>query len=34
MREWRCRGIELDVPLLGAARHLVICRRGSDMAAT
>jgi 16S rRNA (guanine527-N7)-methyltransferase len=34
MREWRCRGIELDVPLLGAARHLVICRRASDMAAT
>jgi 16S rRNA (guanine527-N7)-methyltransferase len=34
MREWRCAGIELDVPLLGAARHLVICRRASDMAAT
>jgi 16S rRNA (guanine527-N7)-methyltransferase len=34
MREWRCTGIKLDVPLLDAARHLIICRRTSDVAAT
>lgn len=27
MRGWECRSIELRVPLLDAARHLVICRR-------
>lgn len=33
MRGWRCSGIELHVPLLDAARHLVICRRASEVAA-
>ncbi len=30
MRGWRCERIELDVPLLDAARHLVLCRRVAD----
>ena len=34
MRDWRCTAIALDVPLLDAARHLVICRRVCDVAAT
>ena len=34
MGGWRCTSIELDVPLLDAARQLVICRRVSDVAAT
>lgn len=34
MRDWRCTSIELEVPSLDAARHLVICRRLSDVAVT
>lgn len=34
MREWRCMSIALRVPLLDAARHLVICRRKAPVASS
>lgn len=34
MRGWDCRSFELQVPLLQAVRHLVICRRSPAAAAT
>jgi len=34
MRDWRCTRLALRVPLLDAARHLVICRRSTPVAAT
>lgn len=34
MSGWRCTSVELRVPLLEAARHLVLCRRTLPAAAT
>ena len=33
MRGWRCERIALHVPMLDAARHLVLCRPAADTAA-